>query len=168
VAAGGIASCAPSEITYLKFDLSDVRRAATGSAALALQATYALSANSGQVVLYAAPEGAAPWQESTLTWESRPDLAGARKLAAVSAPTSAGPFVLQSAALAGAINEASAYTDSAADQTAGDNVLSLALRIEDCQAPASVVRFAAREHASAAGPALVLAPAFRVWLPLLP
>ena len=78
VAAGGIASCALSEITYLKFDLSDVGRAAGAQAALALQATYALSANSGQVVLYAAPEGAATWQESTLTWESRPDLAGAR------------------------------------------------------------------------------------------
>lgn len=168
VAAGGIAGCTASEITYLKFDLGDVQRAAAGSAALALQATYALSANSGQVVLYAAPEGAVPWRESTLTWQNRPELMEARKLAAVSAPTSAGPLVWQSAALAGAIHEASAYTDGAADQSAGDNVLSLALQLEGCQGPANVVRFAAREHPSRAGPALTLAPAFRVWLPLLP
>jgi hypothetical protein len=168
VAAGGIAGCAPSEITYLKFDLSEVQRAAAGSAALALQATYALSANSGQVALYAAPEGAATWRESTLTWQNRPELAGAKKLAEVSAPTSSGPVVWQSAALAQAIDEASAYTDGAADQSAGDNVLSLALQLEGCRGPASVVRFAGREHASVAGPALTLAPAFTVWLPLLP
>lgn len=167
VAAGGIEGCAASEMTYLKFDLSAVQHAA-GSAALTLQAMYALSANSGQVALYETPQGATPWQESTLTWQQRPELAGARKLATASAPTSPGPVVWQGAALAAAINEASAYTDGAADQTAGDDVLSLALQIEGCSGPLNVVRFAAREHPGAAGPTLALGAGFTVWLPLLP
>jgi hypothetical protein len=172
VAAGGVDTCASSEISYLKFDLRDVKSSAAGSASLVLQATYALSANSGQVVLYAAPDvaadGSSPWRESTLTWQNRPDLEGATKLAAIATPTSAGTLILQSAALAEAINEPSAFTDGVTDKTAGDNVLSLALQIEGCRGLSSVVRFAAREHASGAGPGLDLAPAYRVWLPLLP
>lgn len=172
VAAGSIDSCLASEITYLKFDLSDVQRAAAGSAVLAVEATYALSANSGQVVLYLAPDvgadGSSPWREHTLTWQNRPDLGSARKLAALGAPTSAGPIVFQSAALAQAINEVSAYTNGTSDTLAGDNVLSLALQIEGCQGLSSVVRFAAREHPRVPGPQLDLAPVLTVWLPLLP
>ncbi|NLF65584.1 MAG: hypothetical protein GX579_13395, partial [Chloroflexi bacterium] len=49
----------------------------------------------------------------------------------------------------------------------GDDVLSLALQIEDCTGPNSVVRFASSEHGDAAAPALVFSPPLQHFLPLL-
>lgn len=171
VAAGGLGTCAATEITYLKFDLSGVRQAVMGSATLELQATYASSANSGTLVLYAVADveadGVTPWQASTVTWLQRPAVSGAAVLATVPAPPATGTVTFASQALAEAINEESAYTGEG-DTTAGDDVLSLAVQLEACTGLLSVVRFAAAEHSSAPPPALVLVRTTTVWLPLLP
>lgn len=171
VAAGGLGKCAATEISYLQFDLNEVRRAASDRASLVLEVTYASSANSGIAVLYAVPDveadGVTPWREGSLTWLSRPDVANAPVLASVTAPQAAGKVTFESQALAVAINRESAFTGKG-DTTAGDNKLSLAVQLEGCTGLHSVVRFAAAEHASEPAPVLTLVQTVSVWLPLLP
>ncbi len=167
VASGGLASCAPSEVSYLRFDLSELAEGPVRDVALLLDVTYAAGGNSGNLALYAAPDTLAgemtPWQEAALTWSNRPNLAGMARLASVAVPVSAGPVRLESPALAALVNEQASF----GGVRPGDDVLSLALLIEGCTGLNSVVRFASSEHGDAAAPALVFSPPLRHYLPLL-
>jgi hypothetical protein len=169
VAAGGLGTCGVTEITYLQFDLSDAQQAATSGASLVLDVTFASSANTGHVVLYAVTDmeagGDAPWQEDTLTWPDRPELDSTNVLAMNPTPMRGGRVTFRSAALTAAINQESAFRGDG-DLISGDDVLSLALQIEGCTGLNSVVRLAAKEHTQAAAPQLAISA--MVWLPLLP
>ncbi|GEM_PF-7052221 len=166
-ASGGLTSCAPSEVSYLRFDLGGLAEGPVRDAALVLETTYAAGGNSGNLVLYAAPDTlageATPWQEAALTWSNRPGLAGMARLASVAVPVSAGAVRLESRALAALVNREASFGGA----RPGDDVLSLALQIEDCTGPNSVVRFASSEHGDAAAPALVFSPPLQHFLPLL-
>ena len=103
-ASGGLTSCAPSEVSYLRFDLGGLAEGPVRDAALVLETTYAAGGNSGNLVLYAAPDTLAGEGNTLagggLTWSNRPGLAGMARLASVAVPVSAGAVRLESRALA--------------------------------------------------------------------
>jgi hypothetical protein len=164
--AGGIGACAPSEISYLRFDLAGLERPVR-DAALLLEAVYAGGNNSGSLALYAVPNtlagGTVPWQENTLTWNNQPGTVGMVRLAAVPVPVSAGPIRLDSQALTALLNRRA----TSGGARPGDDTLSLALQIEGCTGLINVVHFASAENSDAAGPTLTFSPPLQVWLPLL-
>lgn len=167
VASGGLGSCTPSEVSYLRFDLSGLKEGPVSDAALLLEVTYAAGSNSGLLALYAAPDtvagGTSPWREATLTWSNRPSLEGMARLASATVPARGGPVSFQGQALTAFVNQEASFGGA----RPGDNVLSLALLIEGCTGLNSVVRFASSEHSSAGGPALTFAPPLKTFMPVL-
>lgn len=167
VASGGLGWCAPSEVSYLRFDLSGLKEGPVSDAALLLDVTYAASSNSGLLALYAAPDnvagGTSPWWEATLTWSNRPGLEGMARLASATVPTRGGPVRFRDQALAAFVNQEASFGGA----RPGDDTLSLALLIEGCTGLNSVVRFASSEHSSAAGPALTFWPPLKTFMPVL-
>lgn len=167
VASGGLGYCAPSEVSYLRFDLSRLAAGPVREVALLLEATYAAGSNSGDLVLYAAPDSlageTAPWQEAALTWSNRPTLAGMARLASIPVPVSAGTVRLESQPLAALVNQEASFGGGGP----GDDVLSLALQIEGCTGLNSVVRFASSEVGPVAAPALTFSPPLKQYLPLV-
>jgi len=166
-ASGGLTPGAPGEVSSLRFVLGGLAEGPVRDAALLLEVTYAAGGNSGNLVLYAAPDTlageTAPWQEAALTWSNRPNLAGMGRLASIAVPVSAGTFRLESQALTALVNREASFGGA----RPGDDVLSLALLIEGCSGLNSVVRFASSEQGDAAAPALVFSPPLQQFLPVV-
>lgn len=122
-------SCLSTQTAYFQFDLSTVSGEvsnATTNSVFKLPISSVTSA-SGNLVLYSVTNDA--WDESTLVVGNAPALG--TNLGSVATPGTSGTVTFTSAAFVTFLNEQTSYTGGG-DTTAGDNVASFAVRIENC------------------------------------
>jgi len=119
-------ACTVTEISLLKFDLSDVAEAADASARLQLEGRFTFG--DGEIALHEVADDS--WAETEVVWTTRPDVGP--RLAVVPNP-GGGPMtvVFTGAALAEYINRESASTGGS-DPSSGDDTISFAVHLTDC------------------------------------
>ncbi len=145
-------ACDSNFIVYLKWDLDQVNGEASVSGSnktnLTLNVNLAFQVSSDTLNLYKVTDDS--WTESTINGANAPALGDL--IMQIPAPTSTGPVVFESAALADWINENSSYVGGG-DTISGDDTVSFAIQVEGCS-DATVIRFDSKETTTGTPPAL--------------
>ncbi|HID34331.1 MAG TPA: DNRLRE domain-containing protein [Anaerolineae bacterium] len=145
-------ACDSNYIVYLKWDLDQVNGEASVSGAnktnLTLNVNLAFQVGSDTLNLYKVADDS--WTESTINGANAPALGDL--IMQISAPTTTGPVVFESAALADWINENSSYTGGG-DTISGDDTVSFAIQVEGCS-DTTLIQFDSKETTSGTPPAL--------------
>lgn len=142
-------SCTAGDTTYLKWSLSGISGEAGPLTALVLNVNFVASGSNGNLELFRVADDT--WNEATITSSSAPALGAS--ITSVPVPGSTGPISIAGVALAAYVNQESAYTGGG-DVTAGDNTISLAIRITGCSNLSNVVTFDSKDKSGGVAPDL--------------
>ena len=151
VVSTGFPSCLPADrVVYIKWDLSAVNgeiSSADTTSEMILTVITTLGGD-GNLVLYEVPDTPSTpgeWYEETVTYAARPSLGS--QIMSIPLPTSTGPVSFESDALNDYFNRESSYVGGG-DTTAGDNLATIAIQLEDCTQVVNGVVFGDKESVS--------------------
>ncbi len=145
---GGLGSCDATDTIYLRWNLSGIDDVVGPTSTLKLTSNDAQAGNTGSVSLYKVVDDS--WSETTLTNNTPAPTLGSL-IVSVSIPTtSPGTITFTGQNLADYLNETTTFVNGTTDTTAGDDVVSFALRITGCTGFTNSVRFDAKDGSGTA------------------
>jgi len=148
---GGVGVCTATGTAYLKWSLAGTAAAVGATTKLTVNVNFISSGADGNVSLYQVTDDS--WTETGITANNAP--APGALLASVPLPGSTGLVTFTGADLAAYVNSQSSFVGGT-DTTAGDDVISFAIRISGCTAPSSAISLDSREKTGGTAPALSL------------
>ena len=139
--------CEVTDVTYIRWDLSNVNgevSSSTTPSEIVFTVTGPLG-NTGTIGLYEVADDT--WVESGINYSNAPAIGNL--IASIPVPIAVGPVTFSGTNLNNYLNQESAYTGGG-DSSNGDNLASMALRVDGCTAPTpNGVIFADKENITA-------------------